>query len=71
MSRLGVKPKICLVIEDAVTGVAAAKRAGMRCLAVTNSHTRDSLGEADLVVDSLEEVAISDIEGLLGCPAVT
>ncbi|MCK5577312.1 MAG: tRNA (adenosine(37)-N6)-threonylcarbamoyltransferase complex dimerization subunit type 1 TsaB [Dehalococcoidales bacterium] len=70
-SRLGVKPKNCLVIEDAVTGVAAAKRAGMCCLAVTNSHTRDSLGEADLVVDSLEEVAISDIEGLLGCPDVT
>ena len=59
--RLGVKPENCIVIEDSVAGVTAAKRAGMRCLAVTNTNPRDSLGEADLVVDSLEEVTASDL----------
>jgi HAD superfamily hydrolase (TIGR01509 family) len=64
--RLGVKPEDCIVIEDAVAGVTAAERAGMGCLAVTNTHPRSRLGEADLIVDSLEEVTVADIEGLLG-----
>ena len=63
--RLGVEPKNCVVIEDAVAGVTAAKRAGMRCLAVTNTHPRTSLAEADLVVDTLEAVGASDFEELL------
>ena len=62
--RLAVTPKDCLVIEDAVAGVAAAKRAEMKCLAVTNNHSRESLSEADLIVDSLEMVSIDDLSGL-------
>ena len=62
--KLGVKPANCLVIEDAVAGVTAARRAGMACLAVTNTHSRQKLAEADLVVDSLEKVTIEDIKGL-------
>ena len=63
--RLGVEPRNCIVIEDAVAGVTAAKRAGMRCLAVTNTHPRTSLIEADLIVDTLETVTVNDLEGLL------
>ncbi len=63
--RLGVKPENCVVIEDAVVGVAAAKRAGMRCLAVTNTHPRQRLAEADLIVDTLEAVTANDLEKLL------
>ena len=63
--RLGIKPEDCIVIEDAVAGVAAAKRAGMHCLAVTNTHPRTGLAEADLIVDSLEAVTVSDLERLL------
>ncbi len=62
--KLGIVPGSCIVIEDAVAGVAAAKRAGMRCLAVTNTHPRTSLTEADLVVDTLEAVGVNDLEGL-------
>ncbi len=64
--RLDVEPEACIVIEDAVAGVTAAKRAGMRCIAVTNTHPRERLAEADLVVDTLEAVKISDLERLLG-----
>ena len=53
--RLAVDARRCLAIEDAPSGVRAAKRAGMRCLAVTNSVSRDALGEADLVVASLAD----------------
>lgn len=63
--ELGVDPENCIVIEDAVAGVIAAKRAGMCCLAITNTHPRDSLTEADLVVDTLEAVSANDLEGLL------
>ena len=64
--KLGVEPKDCVVIEDAIAGVSACKRAGMHCIAVTNTHPRESLAEADLVVDSLEEVTVDDLEELSG-----
>ncbi len=63
--KLGVKPKKCIVIEDAIAGVSAAKKAGMCCLAITNTHPRASLTEADLIIDTLEKVSVNDLEGLL------
>jgi beta-phosphoglucomutase len=65
--RLRVEPGDCVVIEDAVTGVTAAKRAGMFCLAVASTHPRHSLSEADLIVETLEAVNANDIEALF-CP---
>ena len=67
-NRLGVVPENCIVIEDAVAGVAGAKRGGMRCLAVTNTHPRSGLQEADLIVDSLEEVTVAGLIRLLDNP---
>ncbi len=63
-NRLEVEPENCVVIEDAIAGVTAAKRAGMKCLAVTNTHPGKSLMEADLVVDTLETVSVNDLAGL-------
>ena len=63
--KLGVDPAGCIVVEDAIAGVTACKRAGMCCLAVTNTHPREKLAQADLVVDSLEEVTTADLENLL------
>jgi beta-phosphoglucomutase family hydrolase len=64
--RLQVASANCLVIEDAVAGVTAAKRAGMKCLAVTNTHPGTKLLEADLVVDSLETVNVNKLADLFG-----
>lgn len=58
--KLGIEPEDCTVIEDAVAGVQAAKAAGMRCIAVTNTHSYQSLVQADLVVSSLAEVKLVD-----------
>ena len=63
--KLGVAPEDCVVIEDAIAGVAAAKRAGMHCIAVTNTHPSESLTEADLIVDTLQKVAVADLEQML------
>jgi beta-phosphoglucomutase family hydrolase len=65
-ARLGAAPHRCVVIEDAVAGVEAAGKAGMKCIAVTNTHPAASLNEADLVVASLEEVTTETLESLLG-----
>jgi len=56
--KLKVEPKDCVVIEDSPFGVKAAKAAGMRCLAVANTHPKKELEEADKVVDSLEEIEL-------------
>jgi HAD superfamily hydrolase (TIGR01509 family) len=62
--KLGVKPGNCVVIEDAVIGIKAAKSAGMRCIEVTNTSPKDNLLEADIVVDSLEKITVKTIEEL-------
>jgi beta-phosphoglucomutase len=55
-SRLGSRPEACLVIEDAPHGIEAAKRAGMRCIALTTTYEREKLGGADLVVGAYAEI---------------
>jgi HAD superfamily hydrolase (TIGR01509 family) len=51
--RLELTPSACLVVEDAVAGVAAAKAAGARCLALTTSFPPDKLAEADWIAADL------------------
>jgi beta-phosphoglucomutase family hydrolase len=62
--RLRVQPEECLVIEDAVVGVSAAKSAGMTCLAVATTNHTEALHAADLVRASLEDVRYDDILNL-------
>ena len=44
-------PENCIVIEDSVAGVEAAKNAGITCVAVVTSHSKSQLKVADMVVD--------------------
>lgn len=62
--HLGVAPMDCLVIEDARVGVEAAKRGGMKCVAVCTTHAREELLDADLVVERLNELRTEDLEAL-------
>jgi HAD superfamily hydrolase (TIGR01509 family) len=61
--RLKVEPEACVAIEDAPAGVEAAKRAGMRCIAVTNSVVAEHLHKADLIVASLADDLSSILPG--------
>jgi len=54
----------CVVIEDSKEGIRGARRAGMKCLAVTNSHGPELLSEAHAVVKSLEEVDLPFLQAL-------
>lgn len=52
----------CLVIEDSIPGIRAARAAGMKVLAVANTHNLGDLQEADEVTESLEQVKLSELE---------
>jgi HAD superfamily hydrolase (TIGR01509 family) len=56
---LGLAPRDCVAVEDAPGGVRAAVAAGMRCIAVTHTCSRERLAAADLVVDDLAAVELS------------
>jgi HAD superfamily hydrolase (TIGR01509 family) len=62
--RLGLDPTACLVVEDAVSGVTAAKAAGARCLGLTTSFRADQLAAAgaDWTAPNLE-TAPGDVLG--------
>jgi beta-phosphoglucomutase len=68
--KLGVPPGRCLVLEDAVAGVQAAKAGGMKCVAVSfvGHHPDESLraAGADRVVQTLEQVSARTVRDLLG-----
>ncbi len=53
--RLGVPIEACLVVEDAVNGVAAARAAGARCLALMTSFSRERLAGADWFAGTLAD----------------
>ncbi|MFD7238373.1 HAD family hydrolase [Streptomyces syringium] len=63
-ARLGVDPARCAVIEDTMTGVAAAEAAGCRVLAVP-SVAPIPPAEGRTVVGSLEEVDLTFLRGLI------
>jgi HAD superfamily hydrolase (TIGR01509 family) len=54
--KLGLPAASCLVVEDAVSGVAAAKAAGARCLALLTSFPREKLSAADFIAPNLSAV---------------
>ena len=56
---LGFRPEECVVVEDAPSGVGSGKGAGCRALGVLGTHSAAELGEADWVVGSLEDLAVT------------
>jgi beta-phosphoglucomutase len=66
VQQIGLAASRCLVIEDAPSGVAAAKAAGMKCIGLASTG-RDprSLRQADRVVSSLREVSADGIARII------
>ena len=54
LQQLGVQAADAVAIEDAAPGVAAAKAAGLHCVAVLGTAPRERLGEADEIVSRLD-----------------
>ncbi|MHC4564898.1 MAG: bifunctional tRNA (adenosine(37)-N6)-threonylcarbamoyltransferase complex dimerization subunit type 1 TsaB/HAD family hydrolase, partial [Planctomycetota bacterium] len=55
----------CVVIEDAPNGIQAARAAGAKCIAVTNSADATKLQQADLICDSIEQIDLETIVTLI------
>jgi len=63
---LGMPASEAIAIEDSPNGVLAAKRAGLRCVAVPNSITAGlDLGQADVLLGSLAEVTLAELLAML------
>jgi HAD superfamily hydrolase (TIGR01509 family) len=58
---LDVDPAMCVVIEDAPSGVQAALAAGIRCLAVTTTHSAGELSQATKVVPELNPECLDSL----------
>ena len=56
-----IVPESCLVIEDSIPGLRGAKTAGMKVLAVANTHTIQDLHEAHAITPSLTQVRLSEL----------
>ena len=54
----------CLVFEDAVHGIQAAKSAGMKCVGITNSYSQNEIAEADIVIESFEGIGFDFLNSL-------
>jgi HAD superfamily hydrolase (TIGR01509 family) len=58
---LEIDPTDCVVVEDAINGIQAAKAAGMRCVAVAHTFPAERLMEADLVRELISQVQMTDL----------
>ena len=57
-----IRAAVCVVVEDSPAGIDAARAAGLKVLAVTNSYPPEALARAHRVVTSLAEVTLGDLE---------
>ncbi len=64
-SRLSMPPNHSIVIEDSIPGIKAAKSAGMHCIGVTTTNPPEALTRADIVVASMAQLSIEQLEALL------
>ena len=64
-NAIQVRPEKCVVIEDAIAGVEGAKRAGMKCIAVTTTNPASKLAKADFIVDRLKNMNKGDFLSLI------
>jgi beta-phosphoglucomutase family hydrolase len=65
-NQLDLPPSNLLVVEDAVSGVKAAKSAGMKCLGIAADGRSDNLKEAgaDCVVPNYKQMSLRDVQQL-------
>ena len=64
-NTLQLRPKNCVVVEDAVAGVEGAKRAEMKCIAVTTTNPVSKLAKADYIVEHLGKMSGDDFLSLI------
>ena len=59
-----VLPSECVVFEDSIVGITAAKSAGMRCIGIINTYSAAELKIADLLINNYREINVGIIKKL-------
>ncbi len=59
---LHADPKECVAFEDSIAGIRSAKAAGMKVVALTTTHTKEDVHEADLTIKDYTEIIPSKLE---------
>ena len=67
--RLGLNPDDCVVIEDSLPGLEAAKAAQMTVIALTTTREREELTQADIIVNTLDELRAKDFVNIFKAKA--
>ncbi|MEM2139211.1 MAG: HAD family phosphatase [Candidatus Woesearchaeota archaeon] len=62
--NLKVKPEECVVVEDSIEGITAARAAKMKVIAVQTTLKKEELKDADLIVESIEDLNLRKIKSL-------
>ena len=62
--KLGVAASDCIVFEDSLHGIEAARRAGMKVIALATTHNEDKLKHADLVISDFQGLENKELENL-------
>jgi beta-phosphoglucomutase len=61
---LGLDPANCIVIEDSVSGVAAAQGAGCKVVGITTTHTEQELAHTDLIINDFKKLTAENLAAL-------
>lgn len=59
-TQLGILPHDCIVFEDSMHGIEAAKKANMFTVAINTSHLQRHLIAADKIIECYSEIILSD-----------
>jgi HAD superfamily hydrolase (TIGR01509 family) len=62
--KLDIPASYCIVIEDSLPGIEAARKAGMRIIAVTTTNPPEALTQAEIVVKTMDQLSIKQVESL-------
>jgi HAD superfamily hydrolase (TIGR01509 family) len=65
-SLIEIPPRRCVVFEDALSGIQAAKRAGAFCIAIATTNPLSALKEADIAVERWDELPVGAFDGFVG-----
>jgi HAD superfamily hydrolase (TIGR01509 family) len=64
--RMNIPPENCVVIEDAASGIEAAKRGNMKAIGfLTNYNNKSELKKADLIIQSFLELSYNKLKRLI------
>lgn len=64
VQALNFKPENCIVVEDSLSGIQSAQKAGCKVIGILTTHTKEEFAHTDLVIKDFDELTIDKLEGL-------